>query len=137
MKYLIDKGSPILKHKLLLPEGILILEPSAPLEAADFEAVAHEIDAYLAEHDTLAGVMVFAKVFPGWVNLEAFLAHMRFIESHHAKIQRLAVVSDSRLLAEMPKLVAHFVHPEVKHFPESGYEDALQWVGEVAVPAAQ
>ena len=36
-----------------------------------FQAVAHEIDPFLAEHDTLAGVMVFAKAFPGWMNLEA------------------------------------------------------------------
>ncbi len=127
----------MLKHKLLSAEGILILEPSVPLEAADFEGLAHEIDPYIAEHGTLPGVMIRAEAFPGWVNLEAFLAHMRFIESHHDKIKRLAVVSDSRLLAEMPQLVAHFVHPEVKHFPESGYEDALQWLGEVTVPTAQ
>ncbi len=127
----------MLKHKLLLPEGILVLEPTVPLEASDFEGLAHEIDPYIAEHEKLPGLMIRTKAFPGWVNLEAFLAHMRFIESHHHKIQRLAVVSDSRLLTEMPKLVAHFVHPEVKHFPDSGYKDALKWVGEVAVPFAQ
>ena len=29
----------MLNHKLLSPDGILILEPSAPLEAADFAAL--------------------------------------------------------------------------------------------------
>ena len=119
----------MLSHQLLLPEGILVLEPTVPLEATDFEGLSHEIDPYIAEHGKLPGLMIRAEAFPGWVNLEAFLAHTRFIESHHQKIQRLAVVSDSRLLTEMPKLVAHFVHPEFKHFPESGYEDALQWLG--------
>ena len=127
----------MLNHKLLSPEGILILEPDAPLAVADFEGLAHEIDPYIAEHGTLPGLMLHAKAFPGWVNLEAALAHMRFIESHHQKIQRLAVVSDSSLLTEMPKIVAHLVHPEVQHFPESAYEDALRWLRQAATLANQ
>ena len=118
----------MLTHKLLLPDGILILEPSSPLEAADFEAVANEIDPYLAEHGTLAGVMVFAKAFPGWLNLEAAIAHLQLIETYHQKIKKLAVVSDNGLLAELPKIVGQLVHPDVKHFSESAYEDALQWL---------
>jgi hypothetical protein len=47
----------------------------------------------------------------------------------------LAVVSDSSLLTEMPKIVAHLVHPEVQHFPESAYEDALRWLREAATSA--
>lgn len=120
----------MLKHQLLLPEGILVLEPVAPLEAADFEAVAREVDPYIAEHGKLAGLLLHAKSFPGWVNLEAVLGHVRFIESHHQKIERLAVVSDSPLLTEMPNVVGHLVHPEVKRFAESAYDDALQWLRE-------
>lgn len=97
----------MLNHQLLSPEGIFVLEPAAPLEAADFEDLAHEIDPYITKHGKLSGVMIHAGAFPGWVNLEAVLAHMRFIESHHQKIQRLAVVSDSSLLTELPKLAAH------------------------------
>lgn len=118
----------MLNYKLLRPEGILVLEPDVPLETADFEDLAHEIDPYIAEHGKLSGLMIHAKTFPGWVNLEAVLAHIRFVESHHRKIKRLAVVSDSRLLTEVPKIAAHFVHAEVKHFPETAYEDALRWL---------
>lgn len=117
----------MLKHKLLAPEGILILEPSAPLEADVFVDLACEIDPYVAEHDTLSGVMIHEQGFPGWVNLEAMCAHMRFIENDHQKIQRLAVVSDSSLLTELPKLASHLLQSEVKHFSESSYEDSLQW----------
>tara|TARA_R110002111_G_scaffold130528_1_gene195319 strand:+ start:431 stop:553 length:123 start_codon:yes stop_codon:yes gene_type:complete len=39
------------------------------LEEAGFEAVIHNMALYLAEHDSLAGVMTFAKAFPGWLNL--------------------------------------------------------------------
>lgn len=119
----------MLNHKLLSKEGILILEPVAPLEVDDFEGLANEIDPYIAEHGKLSGVMIHAKVFPGWVNIEAFFAHMRFIESHHQNVQRLAVVSDNILLKELPKIVGHLLHAEVKHFPESEYEEALRWLG--------
>ena len=127
----------MLNHKLITPDGILFLQPAAPLEAVDFEGLAHEIDPYIAEHGKLPGVMIHAKVFPGWANLDAFFAHMRFIESHHQKIQRLAVVSDSSLLTEVPKVIAHLVHVEVKHFPESAYEAALQWLREATTPAKE
>ena len=119
----------MLNHKLLSTEGILILKPTALLEAADFEGLANEIDPYIAEHGKLPGVMIHAKLFPSWVNIEAVFADMRFIESHHQKIQKLAVVSDSSLLTEVPKIAAHLVHAEVKHFAESAYEDALRWLG--------
>ena len=41
-----------LNHK---PEGILILEPESPLEAADFVVVSHEIDPYIGKHGKLRG----------------------------------------------------------------------------------
>ena len=125
----------MLNHKLLLPEGILVLEPDAPLQAADFEGLAHEIDPYIAEHGKLPGLMIHARAFPGWANLDAFLAHMRFIEGHHQKIHRLAVVTNSSLLTEIPRIAAHLVRAEVKQFPEAAYEDALRWLRDAAFPA--
>jgi hypothetical protein len=121
-------GRPMLKHQLLLPEGILILEPDAPLEADDFKGLVREIDPYIAEHGKLSGLMIRAKAFPGWANLEAFLAHMQFIKTHHQKVVRLAMVTDSKLLGELPKIASHLVHVEVKHFSESQHEDALRWL---------
>jgi hypothetical protein len=118
----------MLNHKLLSPEGILILEPASPLEAADFEALGSEIDPYIAEHGKLPGLMIHAKAFPGWTNLEAFLAHIRFIEGHLQKVQKLAIVSDNHILTEVPKIFAHLVHAEVRHFAESEYAAALQWL---------
>jgi hypothetical protein len=118
----------MLKHQLLLPEGILILEPGAPLEAADFDRLDREIDPYIAEHGKLAGLMIHAKAFPGWANLKAFLAHMQFIESHRQKIIRLAMVTDSKLLGELPKIAAHLGQVQVKDFSESQQEDALRWL---------
>ncbi len=118
----------MLKHTLITTEGILVLEPSESLEAADFEAVVHDMDPYLAEHGTLAGVLIYAKAFPGWMSLEAAISHLRLIDNYHQKIKRLANVSDNGLLAALPTFAAHLVHPDVKHFSESEYEDALTWI---------
>lgn len=118
----------MLKHTLLSTDGILILEPSEALEAADFEAVIHDMKPYLAEHGSMSGVMIFAKAFPGWLNLEAAIDHLRLIESYHEKIKRLAIVSDNGLLSVLPTFAAHLVHPDVKHFSESEYEEALSWL---------
>jgi hypothetical protein len=49
----------------------------------------------------------------------------------------LAVVSDSSLLTEVPKIAAHLVRAEVKQFPESAYEDALRWLRSAVSPANQ
>lgn len=118
----------MLEHQLLLPEGILILEPAAPLEAADFDELIRETDPYIAEHGKLSGLMIHAKAFPGWENLDAFLAHMHFVKSHYRKIGRLAMVTDSELLEELPRILGHLVHVQVKHFSESRYEEALNWL---------
>jgi hypothetical protein len=126
----------MLKHQLILTDGILILEPDAPLEAADFESLVREIDPYIAKHGKLSGLMIHAKAFPGWANFDAFLAHMQFIKSHHQEIVRLAMVTDSKLLGELPKIAAQLVHVQVKHFSESQYEDALRWLKERAPVSA-
>mgnify|MGYP002639973779 CR=1 FL=1 len=124
----------MLKHTLLPTEGILILEPSETLEAADFEAVIHDMDSYLADHDSMVGVMIFAKAFPGWLNLESAIDHMKMIKNYHQRIKRLAIVSDNGLLTALPNFAAHLLHPDVKHFSESQYEDALNWLRKVAAP---
>jgi len=60
--------------------------------------------------------MIHARAFPGWADLIAFLAHIAVYRSL-TKIHRLAVVSDSSLLTEIPKIAAHLVRAEVKAIP--------------------
>lgn len=118
----------MLKHTMIEPEGILILEPDTALEATDFDDLAKEIDPYIAEHGKLPGLMIRAKTFPGWTSPDAFLAHMQFIKSHYRKVVHMAIVTDSILLTEMPKILSHLVDAQVKTFPASEFEDALQWL---------
>jgi len=118
----------MLEHRLLVPEGVLILEPVAPLEAADFDDLIRTTDPYIAEHGKLPGLMIHTQTFPGWASLDAFLAHMHFVKSHCRKIGRLALVTDSKLLEELPRIAGHLVDVQVKHFSESEYAAALCWL---------
>ena len=118
----------MINHKLLRTEGILILTPEAPLESADFERLAQEIDPYIEANGKLHGVMIDAESFPGWKDFAGLIAHLRFVRNHHQKVQKIAVVSDSSFLSFAPKIASHFVQAEVKHFSHSQSEDALHWL---------
>src|SRR5512134_4038919 len=118
----------MLTHELLKDEGILILRPQAALEAADFEALAKEVDPYIEAHGRLRGLVIEAESFPGWSDLAALLSHFRFVRDHHRFIARVAAVSDSPLLSVAPRIASHFVSAEVRHFDFSAREQALAWV---------
>src|SRR5262245_48175927 len=57
--------TPMLQFELLRNQGILVITPDGPLEEADFQRLAKEIDPFIAANGKLAGVMICAKSFPG------------------------------------------------------------------------
>lgn len=118
----------MIHFELLRDRGILVITPDGPLEKADFEQLAREVDPFIASKGKLARVMVCARSFPGWRSSGAFTSHLKFIADHHRKIERIAVMTDSAFLKIMPRVAELFVHPKVRHF---GFEDrdrALAWL---------
>src|SRR5262245_20400339 len=118
----------VLTHELLQPDGILVLRPQDPLEAADFQNLAKEIDPFIESNGKLHGILRDAEAFPGWKNFVAFLAHLRFVRDHHRTVEKVAAVSDNTFLAVAPKVASHFVQAEVRHFPRAEREQALAWL---------
>ena len=118
----------MIHFELLRDRGILIVTPQGPLEKADFELVGMEVDPFIAAKGKLAGLMIYAKSFPGWKNFEGLLSHLRFVGEHQTRIERVAAVTDSEFLTIMPSIVSHFVHAEVKHFGFDEKERALAWL---------
>jgi hypothetical protein len=114
--------------ELLRERDILVITPDGPLEKADFEQLAREIDPLIASRGKLAGVMVCAKSFPGWRSLDAFVSHLKFIADHHRHIERIAVVTDSELLKIMPRIANLLVQPKVRHFDLEEKDRALAWL---------
>ncbi len=118
----------MIHFELLRDRGILIVTPQGPLEKADFELVAQEVDPFIAAKGKLTGLMIYAKLFPGWKNFEGLLSHLKFVGEHHRYIGRVAAVTDSEFLTIMPSIIAHFVGAEVRHFALDDKEKALAWL---------
>ena len=108
--------------------SILIVIPQGPLEAADFERLAREVDPYIAEKGQLAGLMIHVKSFPGWRDFAGFRAHVRFVRAHHRKIVRLAAVTDSGFASVALCIGRCFVRPQLKRFRYQEKEAALAWL---------
>ena len=118
----------MLEHELLSDKGVLIVRPKGPLSAGDFSVLATDADAYIQVHGALKGLMICAPTFPGWENIDGAISHFKFVRDHHRKIAKVAFVSDSDVLALLPKLASHFVSAEVKHFKGDQEAKALAWI---------
>jgi SpoIIAA-like len=118
----------MIQHELLPERAILILKPMDALQAEDFTALAGAVDPYIERHGELRGLVIEAPSFPGWENFAALLSHLRFVRDHHRQIRRIAVVSDSTLLAVVPKIASHFVSAELRTFGAGDTAAALAWI---------
>lgn len=118
----------MLHHELRRDEGILILTPEGPLEASDFERVAREIDPYIEDKGRLHGLMIRTESFPGWNDFNALVSHLSFVRNHHRVIEKVAAVTDNPLLSIAPRIAAHFVQAEVRHFRYQDKDAALDWL---------
>jgi hypothetical protein len=110
--------------------GVAVIRPEQMhgLSEVDFKQLTDLIDHFLEDHDTLHGLVIVARKFPGWKDFKAFTSHIRFIRDHHKAIRKIALVSDSRLLSAAPYLADHFVSAKVRHFAFADIEHAKAWV---------
>lgn len=118
----------MLNYDLRRDDGVLVINPEGPFEAADFTALASHIDAYLRQQGNLRGVLIRAKSFPGWKDFGAMLAHLKFVRSHHRCIEKVAVVADGAFANILPSLANHFVHAKVQHFDFEREDAAWNWL---------
>ena len=118
----------MLNHELRQDDGVLVLRPEGPLEAADFTTLASHVDAYLERHGTLRGVLIRAKSFPGWNDFGALLAHLKFVREHHRRIEKIAVVADGAFANIMPNIASQFIHAQVQHFDLTREDAAWDWL---------
>jgi hypothetical protein len=124
----------MLEHELRRDEGILIIRPLGPLQAADFTSLAAIVDPYIEAHGGLRGIIIEASSFPGWDSFAALISHIRFVRDHHRLIGKIAAVSDSAVLSIAPQMARHFVKAEVRHFSVNDRQAALAWLRESSAP---
>jgi hypothetical protein len=54
---------------------VLIVEPQAALEAADFERLVQAVDPFIEQAGGLNGLMIYSDSFPGWDDFQALGSH--------------------------------------------------------------
>ena len=118
----------MIKFELLKDAGLLIVEPREALTAEDFQVISQTVDPYITENGNLTGLLIDAPSFPGWESFGALVEHMKFVRDHHRKIDRVAAVTDSKILTIAPKIAEHFAHPEFKVFRSWERASALAWL---------
>ena len=118
----------MLRFELLRDRRILLITPEGPLQRADFEQLAQEIDPFIAANGKLVGVMIHAESFPGWKSFGALVSHLKFVADHHRQIERVAAVTNSGFLKIVPRIASHFVQARIRHFDPSEKDHALAWL---------
>lgn len=108
--------------------GVLRIFPQESLVKEDFQALSEAVDGFLDQGGSMRGLAIDTERFPGWDDMAAFLAHVRFVREHHKLIPKVAVISDDSKLSAMPGIADHFVTAEVRHFAEAARDDALSWL---------
>jgi len=111
-----------------LRQDILGITPQGRLERSDFEKIAAAAEPIIASKGKLRGLMISMGSFPGWRNVAALSAHLKFIARHQRRIERIAVVTDRRLQNIVPRMAGFLLHPDIRVFGAGQAAVALSWL---------
>jgi hypothetical protein len=116
--------------KLDADAGIVVLEPVADkaLSEDDFEAVGRTIDNYLKDHDRLRGILIHSRQFPGWQSVGALFAHLKFVNSVHDKIGKIALVTNSPMGTFANHVLDPLMLAKVRKFDYDQRDEAMRWL---------
>jgi hypothetical protein len=120
----------MITYKIMEEEGIVIIEPSGPITRPELDVLTRDVDNHVKRKGMIRGMIIHARSFPRWHGLGAFLKDMKFVFAHQNKIQRVASVTDSRLLMIVHGIARHVLLPQIRHFPYGDIEAAMQWIRE-------
>jgi len=90
--------------------------------------VSQAVDEYIVRQGALNGLMIYVDSFPWWEDFDALISHVRFVRDNSADIDRVATVTDSKILTIMPRIVDRFVSAEIRHFDHDEKETAMAWL---------
>ncbi|PRC92200.1 STAS/SEC14 domain-containing protein [Solimicrobium silvestre] len=118
----------MLDYSISQPEGILELAPHTSLSKEDFDGLNTAINAYLADHTKLQGILIHSMEFPGWEDFGGLAAHMHFVGHHDKSVERVAIVTDSHFAGIAASLGNYLTSAEIRHFPFIDDAKARHWL---------
>ena len=108
-------------------EGNLIATvASGKLTVADYDQLLPLLKTKLAQHQKIRWYFEM-NAFEGW-ELKAFWEDVKFDLSHANDFEKVAMVGDKQWEEWMTKTMHPFTNAEIKYFPLSQKEVALQWI---------
>ena len=108
--------------------NVLVITPEGGLDTSDFERLAKELNTIITSDGKLTGLMICVGSFPGWRNFGSFVSHLKFVVGHHRKIERVAVLTHSKVLMTLPRLAGYFLRPTIRSFRFQEKDRALAWL---------
>jgi len=123
-------GLIMITYNILEEDGIVIIEPSGLITQSDLEALTRDVDNHVRQKGMIRGMIIHTRSFPRWYDPGAFLKDMKFVFAHQNKIQRVASVTDSKLLMIVHGIARHVFSPEIRHFSYGDTEAAVKWIRE-------
>ncbi|MEV0991846.1 STAS/SEC14 domain-containing protein [Streptomyces sp. NPDC049949] len=115
-----------ISHRLT-DSGVLVVEVSQPLRAADFDTLGSTMDSRLGTPGGRTGVVLHAAGFPGWENGSSLVRHVRFVRDHRRVIGKVALAADGKVASLLPRLANRFVRAEVRRFGHEELDSAVAW----------
>ncbi|MCA9417399.1 MAG: STAS/SEC14 domain-containing protein [Candidatus Omnitrophica bacterium] len=110
---------------------VLHIHPTGPLRKEDFDNLAETVDPIIEREGNLNGLIIETAGFPGWENFGSAIRHFRFVHDHHKKIEKVAIVTDSKLGEAAEHIASHFVSAEIRHFPIGEINEAKGWIASI------
>ena len=107
---------------------IAILKPNGRLSESDFNSARDIIDPFIENHEKLNGIIIYVETFAGWDSFGALISHLKFINAHHKKISKVAIVTNSVIGEFAQDIGKHFIASAVKNFDFADLEKAKKWI---------
>ena len=107
----------------------LKLAPQGKLTAADFRALAPQVDAMI-ERSGQIRLLIDATQFDGWDSFEGFKTHAGFIRAHQRHVERLAVIAGHDWQHWLIDLTRMVLHRDARTFDKAHEGEAIQWITE-------
>jgi len=117
----------MLKVDIRQRENIAIITPDGGLTSDEISELSKKVNDYINETDQVPNLVLYTKSVPYWANFNALKKHLGFVRDHHHLVQKVAIVSDSKLLWLARSIVEHFVVAKVRRFNEDSIDDAIAW----------
>ena len=100
---------------------------SGKFQSVDFDQLEKVVDKLIKKHGSI-NILANSIDFAGWNDLAVMQRHFNFVQSHHAKVDKIAVIIGPWWQNFMLGFAKILIHPKVRSFELSEIEEAKKWL---------